>query len=96
MIGHRLAGAMTKIALHKRTASNAVAVCSRTPGSLSALAARAEQAPDPRVADLVQSGKLRIALGLGSPALALKDPKSGEVRGPARVRSASDQDIETC
>jgi polar amino acid transport system substrate-binding protein len=47
------------------------------------LAARAEQAPDPRVADLVQSGKLRIALGLGSPALALKDPKSGEVRGPA-------------
>jgi len=33
--------------------------------------------------DLVQSGKLRVALGLGSPALALKDPKSGEVRGPA-------------
>src|SRR5216683_5359911 len=46
-------------------------------------AAQAEQAPDPRVADLVQSGKLRIALGLGSPVLAIKDPKSGEVRGPA-------------
>jgi polar amino acid transport system substrate-binding protein len=46
-------------------------------------AARAEQARDPRVADIVQSGKLRIALGLGSPVLAIKDPKSGEVRGPA-------------
>jgi polar amino acid transport system substrate-binding protein len=46
-------------------------------------AARAEQARDPRVADIVQSGKLRVALGLGSPVLAIKDPKSGEVRGPA-------------
>lgn len=45
--------------------------------------AQAGQAPDPRVADLVQSGKLRVALGLGSPVLAIKDPKSGEVRGPA-------------
>ena len=41
------------------------------------------QSSDPRVADLVQSGKLRIALGLGSPVLAVKDPQSGEVRGPA-------------
>jgi polar amino acid transport system substrate-binding protein len=48
-----------------------------------AFAAQAQQANDPRVADLVQSGKLRIALGLGSPALAIKDPTSGEVRGPA-------------
>jgi polar amino acid transport system substrate-binding protein len=47
------------------------------------LAAQAQQAPDPRVADLIQSGKLRVALGLGSPVLAMKDPKSGEVRGPA-------------
>jgi polar amino acid transport system substrate-binding protein len=46
-------------------------------------AGQAQQAPDARVADLVQSGKLRIALGLGSPVLAVKDPKSGEVRGPA-------------
>lgn len=46
-------------------------------------AAQAEQAHDPRIADLVQSGKLRIALGLGSPALATKDPKSSEVLGPA-------------
>jgi len=47
------------------------------------LPAQAQQAPDPRVADLVQSGKLRIALGLGSPVLATKDPKSGQVSGPA-------------
>jgi polar amino acid transport system substrate-binding protein len=47
------------------------------------LAVQAQQAPDPRVADLIQSGKLRVGLGLGSPALAIKDPKSGEVRGPA-------------
>ena len=46
-------------------------------------AAEAEQAADPRVADLIQSGKLRIALGLGSPVLAIKDPRSGDVRGPA-------------
>jgi polar amino acid transport system substrate-binding protein len=45
--------------------------------------ALAQSSPDPRVADLVQSGKLRIALGLGSPVLAIKDPASGEVRGPA-------------
>jgi polar amino acid transport system substrate-binding protein len=44
---------------------------------------QAQQAPDPRVADLIQSGKLRVALGLGSPALAIKDAKSGELRGPA-------------
>jgi polar amino acid transport system substrate-binding protein len=41
------------------------------------------QAPDPRVADLAQSGKLRVALGLGSPVLAIKDPNSGQVSGPA-------------
>ncbi len=46
-------------------------------------AAQAQQALDPRVADLIQSGKLRTGLGLGSPALAVKDSKSGEVRGPA-------------
>jgi ABC-type amino acid transport substrate-binding protein len=46
-------------------------------------AAQAQQAPDPRVADIIRSGKLRVALGLGSPVLAIKDSKSGEVRGPA-------------
>jgi ABC-type amino acid transport substrate-binding protein len=48
-------------------------------------AAEAQKVPDPRVADLVQAGKLRVALGLGSPALAIKDAKTGEVRGPALV-----------
>lgn len=50
---------------------------------IGALAAHAQQSTDPRVADLVQSGKLRIGIGLGSPALAMKDPNTGEVRGPA-------------
>jgi polar amino acid transport system substrate-binding protein len=48
-----------------------------------ALAAHAQQSTDPRVADLIQSGKLRVALGLGAPPLAVKDPNTGEVRGPA-------------
>ena len=42
-----------------------------------------QQAPDPRVADLVKAGKLRVGLGVGSPALAIKDPVTGEMRGPA-------------
>jgi polar amino acid transport system substrate-binding protein len=46
-------------------------------------AADAQKAPDPRIADIVQAGKLRVALGLGSPALAIKDAKTGKVRGPA-------------
>ena len=43
----------------------------------------AQQASDPRVADLVQAGKLRVGLGLGSPPVAIKDPVTGELRGPA-------------
>ena len=39
--------------------------------------------PDQRIADLIQAGRLRVALGLGSPALAVKDERSGELRGPA-------------
>jgi polar amino acid transport system substrate-binding protein len=42
-----------------------------------------QQAPDPRVADLVKAGRLRVGLGLGSPALAIRDPVTGEMRGPA-------------
>lgn len=38
---------------------------------------------DPRVADLVRAGRIRVALGLGSPALAVKDPTTGELRGAA-------------
>jgi polar amino acid transport system substrate-binding protein len=43
----------------------------------------AQQAPDPRIADLVAAGKLRVAIGLGTPALAIKEAPSGEPRGPA-------------
>src|ERR1041384_3371647 len=50
---------------------------------VSAMSAHAQQSADARVADLIQSGKLRVALGLGSPALAMKDANTGEVRGPA-------------
>jgi polar amino acid transport system substrate-binding protein len=49
----------------------------------SALVSHAQQSSDPRVADLLQRGKLRVALGLGSPVLAMKDTNTGEVRGPA-------------
>ena len=45
--------------------------------------AEAQQTSDPRVADLLKAGKLRVGLGLGSPALAIKNPATGEVRGPA-------------
>ncbi len=43
----------------------------------------AQQATDPRVADLVRAGRVRVGLGLGVPTLAIKDPATGEVRGPA-------------
>ena len=40
----------------------------------------AQQAPDARVADLVQTGKVRVGIGL-APAIATKDPTTGELRG---------------
>ncbi len=43
----------------------------------------AQQAPDPRVADLVGAGRVRVGIGLGTSPLAIKDPATGEVRGPA-------------
>lgn len=43
----------------------------------------AQQAPDPRIADLVKAGRLRVGIGLGTAVLAIKDPATGEVRGPA-------------
>jgi polar amino acid transport system substrate-binding protein len=43
----------------------------------------AQQLPDPRVADLVQSGALRIGVGLGSLTTATRNPATGEVKGPA-------------
>ncbi|HEY6958172.1 MAG TPA: transporter substrate-binding domain-containing protein [Candidatus Limnocylindria bacterium] len=42
----------------------------------------AARTDDPRVADLVRAGKLRVGLGFGSPAGAMKDPVTGELYGP--------------
>src|SRR5438552_1674776 len=46
-------------------------------------AASAQQATDLRVADLVRAGRVRVGLGLGVPTVAIKDPATGKVRGPA-------------
>jgi polar amino acid transport system substrate-binding protein len=43
----------------------------------------AQHSPDPRVADLVHSGALRVGVGLGSLTTAMRDPATGEVKGPA-------------
>lgn len=43
----------------------------------------AQQAPDPRVADLVQAGRIRVGLGVVAPHWAIKDPATGELRGVA-------------
>jgi polar amino acid transport system substrate-binding protein len=43
----------------------------------------AQQPPDPRVADLAQSGVLRVGLGIGSLTTATRDSATGEVKGPA-------------
>ncbi len=45
--------------------------------------ANAQPVPDPRVADLVQAGKLRAGLGVVAPHWAIKDPATGELRGVA-------------
>jgi ABC-type amino acid transport substrate-binding protein len=60
-----------------------VGVLAFTAVVFSAVAAHAQRSTDPRVSDLVRSGMVRVAVGLGSPVLAMKDPKTGEVRGPA-------------
>src|SRR3984885_14006100 len=43
----------------------------------------AQHSPDPRVADLVQSGALRTGLGIGSLTTATRNQATGEVKGPA-------------
>jgi polar amino acid transport system substrate-binding protein len=43
----------------------------------------AQQSPDARVADLAQSGALRVGVGLGSLTTAMRDPTTGDVKGPA-------------
>lgn len=44
--------------------------------------AYAEPSNDPRVADIVRAGKLRVGLGFGSPSGAMKNPATGEMYGP--------------
>jgi polar amino acid transport system substrate-binding protein len=46
-------------------------------------ASPAQQLQDPRVADLVQSGVLRLAVGVGSPLTAIKNSTTGELKGAA-------------
>ena len=43
----------------------------------------AQQASDPRIADLVQAGKLRAGIGVVAPHWAVKDQATGELRGVA-------------
>jgi polar amino acid transport system substrate-binding protein len=43
----------------------------------------AQQTPDPRVADLVRAGRVRVGFGLGPVLSAIKDPATGEVWGPS-------------
>jgi polar amino acid transport system substrate-binding protein len=42
-----------------------------------------ERSSDPRVADLVKAGEVRVGFGLGSPLSGLKNPETGELRGLA-------------
>jgi len=73
----------TRLVSLKIKAKRTIAALVLTIAVVSVLAAHAQQSTDPRIADLVQSGRLRVALGLGSPVLAMKDANSGDVRGPA-------------
>src|SRR5262249_6103376 len=45
--------------------------------------AEAEQVTDPRIADIVQAGKLRVGIGLENLVSGVKDPATGELRGVA-------------
>lgn len=51
-------------------------------GMIGAHSLHAQQMPDPRVADLVRAGRVRVGLGL-VPTSATKDPVTGELRGVA-------------
>jgi polar amino acid transport system substrate-binding protein len=45
--------------------------------------ATAEQVSDPRIADIVRAGKLRVGIGLANLVSGVKDPATGELRGVA-------------
>ena len=48
-----------------------------------AVAGAEAQTSDPRIADLVRTGKLRVGVGLANLGSAIKDPATGELRGIA-------------
>jgi polar amino acid transport system substrate-binding protein len=52
-------------------------------GAVGQQIAKGQQAPDPRIADLVRAGKLRAGVGVVAPHWAIKDPRTGELRGVA-------------
>src|SRR3974390_3046609 len=43
----------------------------------------AQQGSDPRIADIVLTGKLRVGIGLANLVSGVKDPATGELRGVA-------------
>jgi len=45
--------------------------------------AAAEQVSDPRIADIVRAGKVRVGIGLANLVSGVKDPATGELRGVA-------------
>jgi polar amino acid transport system substrate-binding protein len=47
------------------------------------LLARAQQASDPRVSDLIRNAKLRVGIGLANRGSAIKDPGTGQLLGVA-------------
>ena len=44
---------------------------------------KAQQVSDPRIADIVRAGKLRVGIGLANLVSGVKDPATGELRGVA-------------
>ncbi len=58
----------------------AIALAAATGGEQTAFA---QATQDPRVADLVRAGELRVGLGLGVLMQAVKNPTTGELRGAA-------------
>jgi len=60
-----------------------LAVASIRPMLAGIVAGQGGTSSDPRIADLAAAGKLRVGIGLGTPALALKNASTGETKGPA-------------
>src|SRR5215213_1162255 len=67
---------MKRLALHSMLLAATLGMVFQIPISY------AQQASDPRVADLIKAGRLRAAFGM-NPTLAFKDPTTGRLRGPA-------------